>query len=226
MRRVWFALALFAIAFTAPASALDQVITVSGDAALSVSPDIVIIHAGVTTQAKTALEASDANRTQMTAVLAALKGQGVADRDMQTTRFAIQPVYEPNNRGANSTIIGFQAINQITVRVRDITKLSLTVDRMIAAGANNMSGIEFMIADPSKALDRVRADAFEDARRKATIYATAAGRKLGQAVTINETGQPGPLAGGMLARQAVSVPLAPGEDVLRAAVMVTFELLP
>jgi hypothetical protein len=221
--RVLFALFVATIAL-APVHAAERLVTVTGEATVAVAPDAAVIRIGVTSQNKTAREASEANAKQMTAVLAAIKDTGIADRDVQTSRLSLQPQYDPNKSGT-AHLTGFQATNQVTVRIRDIDKLPVFLDRAIAAGANEMSGIEFVISEQSKLLDRARDDAIADARRKAELYAQAAGSKLGPVVSITEEGsaaQPRP----MQAMRAGAVPIAPGEQTLRATVTVSYELKP
>jgi hypothetical protein len=208
----------------APAHAAERLVTVTGEATVAVAPDAAVIRIGVTSQDKTAREASEANAKQMTAVLAAIKDTGIADRDVQTSRLSLQPQYDPNKSGT-ARLTGFQATNQVTVRIRDIDKLPVFLDRAIAAGANEMSGIEFVISEQSKLLDRARDDAIADARRKAELYAQAAGSKLGPVVSITEEGSattPRPIQ----AMRAGAVPIAPGEQTLRATVTVSYELTP
>lgn len=221
--RVLFVLFVATIAL-APAHAAERLVTVTGEATVAVAPDAAVIRIGVTSQDKTAREASEANAKQMTAVLAAIKDTGIADRDVQTSRLSLQPQYDPNKSGT-ARLTGFQATNQVTVRIRDIDKLPVFLDRAIAAGANEMSGIEFVISEQSKLLDRARDDAIADARRKAELYAQAAGSKLGPVVSITEEGSatpPRPIQ----AMRAGAVPIAPGEQTLRATVTVSYELTP
>jgi uncharacterized protein YggE len=212
------------VATIAPAHAAERLVTVTGEATVAVAPDAAVIRIGVTSQDKTAREASEANAKQMTAVLAAIKDTGIADRDVQTSRLSLQPQYDPNKSGT-ARLTGFQATNQVTVRIRDIDKLPVFLDRAIAAGANEMSGIEFVITEQSKLLDRARDDAIADARRKAELYAQAAGSKLGPVVSITEEGSATP-ARPMQAMRAGAVPIAPGEQTLRATVTVSYELTP
>ena len=113
----------------------------------------------------------------------------------------------------------------MTVRIRDIDKLAAVLDRAIAAGANEMSGIEFVVSEQSKMLDQARDDAIADARRKAELYAKAAGAKLGKVVSISEEG-PAPQPRPMQALRAGAVPISPGEQTLRAIVSVSYELAP
>ena len=207
-----------------PAHAMEKLVTVTGEATVAVAPDAAVIRIGVTSQDKTAREASEANAKQMTAVLAAIKDTGIADRDIQTSRLSLQPQYDANKSG-NARLTGFQASNQVTVRIRDIDKLATVLDRAIASGANEMSGIEFVISEQSKMLDQARDDAIADARRKAELYAKAAAARIGNVVSISEEG-PAPQPRPMQAMRAGAVPIAPGEQTLRAVVTVSYELAP
>ena len=208
----------------AAARAAERSITVTGEATPSVAPDDANIRLGVTSQGKNAREASEANARQMTSVLAAIKESGVADRDVQTSRLSLQPQYEQGKAGP-ARLLGFQVTNQVSIRIREIEKFPGILDRAIAAGANEMSGIEFVVSEQSKLLDQARDDAVADARRKAELYAKAAGVKLGPVSSISEEGSspPRPVVQAM---RASAVPVAPGEQLLRAAISVTFELAP
>ena len=206
------------------AQAAERLVTVTGEATVAVPPDSAVIRIGVSSLEKTAREAGEANAKQMTAVLTTVKASGIAERDIQTSRLSLQPQYDPN-KGGTARLTGFQANNQVTIRIRDIDNLPTVLDRAIAAGANEMSGIEFVVSDQSKLLDQARDEAIADARRKAELYARAAGAKLGQVVSISEEGtapQPRP----MQAVRAAAVPIAPGEQTLRAIVSVSYELTP
>ncbi len=207
-----------------PSLAADKLVTVTGEATIAVAPDAAMIRIGVSSQDKTAREASDANAKQMTAVLAAIKSNGIAERDIQTSQLSLQPQYDPNKSGT-ARLTGFQASNQVTVRIRDIGKLAAILDSAIAAGANEMSGIEFVVSEQSKLLDRARDDAIADAHRKAELYAKAAGARLGHVVAISEEGS-APTPRPMQALRAGAIPIAPGEQTLRAVVTVSYELAP
>lgn len=217
------AFGLVLLAFTAAAGqAADRLVTVTGEATVAVAPDMAVIRVGVTSTGKTAREASDTNARQMTAVLAAIKDAGIGARDVQTSRLSLQPQYDPNRSGT-ARLLGFQATNQITVNIRDIDKLAGIIDQAIAAGANEMSGLEFVVSEQSKLLDQARDDAIADARRKAERYAKAAGVKLGAVTSISEEGStPQPRL--IQAMRAGAAPVAPGEQTLRAVVTVSYEI--
>ncbi len=161
-------------------------ITVTGEASVTTEPDLAQIRTGVTSQAKTAKDASDANAKAAQAVVAALRAAGIDDKDIQTTRLTLQPTYDNSAGPARGKINGFLASNQVTIRVRDIAKLADIIDRTVSAGATDIGGIEFIVSAPSPVLDRARDAAVADARRKAEIYAKAAGVTLGRVLALAE----------------------------------------
>jgi uncharacterized protein YggE len=226
--------AVFAVAVASgllAAPALAQVtpiatISVIGEAQLSVPPDLARIDGGVTTEAKTAREASEANNAAMGKVLLALKGGGIDEKDFQTSRLSLQPQYAPNRSGPNA-ITGYQASNHVTIKLRDVSKVAQVIDTLVAAGANNIGGINFMVSAASKLLDDAREQAIADARRKAEIYAKVAGVALGSPVSISEEGSPGSMRfRNMAAGMAASAPVAPGEETLQVTVNVSWAIKP
>jgi uncharacterized protein YggE len=213
---------------SAAAQTPPPAITVTGDASISVPPDIAQIDSGVTTEAKTAREAGEANNKAMGIVLLALKNAGIAEKDFQTSRLSLSPQSAAGrNPNAPFQIVGYRASNRVTVTIRDITKVADTIDVLVGAGANEISGISFMVSKASKLLDEARVEAIEDARRKAEIYARAANVSLGAALSISEETTPGPMPyRKMAAGMAASAPVAQGEETLRVAVTVAYEIKP
>src|SRR5260370_34008880 len=131
-------LAAPALAQTMP----PAVISVTGEATVSVAPDLAQIDGGVTSEAKTAREASDANNAAMGRVLLALKGAGIEEKDFQTSPLSLPPQSAPNRTGP-SAIVGYRASNRVTIRLRDVTKVANVIDTLVAAGANDIGGINF-----------------------------------------------------------------------------------
>lgn len=201
-------------------------ISVTGEATISAAPDLAQIDGGVTNEAKTAREASEANNKAMGLVLLALKSAGIPEKDYQTSQLSLQPQYAPNKTGP-SPITGFRASNRVTVMVRDVAKVGSVIDTLVTNGANDIGGISFMVAQPSKLLDEARPKAIADARRKADIYAQAAGVTLGAPLSISEESSPSPVTyRKMSAGLASPAPVAPGEETLRIAISVSYEIKP
>ena len=211
---------------TAPALAQSMppaIISVTGEATVSAAPDLAQIDGGVTTEAKTAREASDANNAAMGKVLLALKGAGIEEKDFQTSRLSLQPQSAPNRTGP-SAIVGYRASNRVTIRLRDVTKLANVIDTMVNAGANDIGGINFTVSEPSKRLDEAREQAVADARRKAEIYAKATGVTLGAPLSISEAGVPGPIPYRKMAVGMAATPVAQGEETLQITVSVSWTI--
>ena len=201
-------------------------ISVSGEATVSVAPDLAQIDAGVANDAKTAKEASDANNAAMGKVLLALKGAGIAEKDYQTSRLSLQPQYGQNKSTGASPVVGFRASNRVTVKIRDVTKVAAIIDTLVGAGANDIGNIAFSVSQASKLLDEAREKAVADARRKAEIYAKAAGVTLGTPLSISEDGAAQPVFRAKVgAPMAIApTPIAQGEETLSISVSVTWAI--
>ena len=200
-------------------------ISVSGEATVSVAPDQAQIDGGVTTEAKTAREASDANNAAMGKVLLALKSAGIEENDYQTSRLSLQPQYPPNpTRTGPAAISGYRAGNRVTIKVRDVTKIAGVIDVLVGAGANEIGGINFAVSQASKLLDEARERAIADARRKAEIYAKAAGVALGEPLSISEAGSSVPVFRGKMAAPMAAAPVAQGEETLSVTVNVSWAI--
>jgi uncharacterized protein len=210
-----------------PAAQPQARIVVTGDGSISVAPDYAAIGCGVTTKAKTAAEATDANSKAMTAIAAALRNAGIEQKDIQTSRFSLQPVYAPPQPNAEPKLTGFSVSNQFTVTIRRIGTVGDILDRLIAAGATDIDSVDFQHSDPSKLLDRAREAAIADAKRKAQVYAGAAGLSLGPVAWIAENSgaaPPMPFGATRAAMASAAVPIAVGEDTLHATVTVGFDI--
>ena len=211
------------LATPALAQSETPAISVTGEATISVPPDQARVEAGVTSDGKTAHEATEANNTTMGKVLLALKAAGIDGKDIQTSRLSLQPQSAPNR--STNAIVGYRASNQVTVRLRDVTKVADTIDLLVGAGANDIGGINFMVSQASKLLDDAREQAVADARRKAEIYAKAAGVALGTPLSIAEEGGPAPVfRAKMLGAMAAPTPVAQGEETLSVTVSVSWAI--
>jgi uncharacterized protein YggE len=208
----------------APARAQDAPppgIVVRGEAQKSVAPDAARIEAGVSSFAKSARAAAEATNLAMGKVLLELKNAGVDAKDIQTSQSSLQPQYA--DRPGPREITGYVAKNIVSVRVRDIAAVAGIVDRLVVGGANEIHGLSFTVSDTSKLLDEARTEAFADARRKAEIYARAAGVTLGAPLSIAEDAVPGvfPMRK-MAAGLAASAQISPGEETLNVSVTVNW----
>lgn len=201
-------------------------VTAEGSAAAA--PDLALVRIGVETRAATAAEAMAENARQAAAVIAAAKARGVADRDVQTANLSIWPVYESERFSSGpSELVGFQVQNEVTVRLRDLSAAGEALGALVGAGANRMNGIEFGFADDSALRDEARRRAVAEARRKAELYAAAAGVRLGPILSIEEAGgdfTPRPMMRAAAAMEASAPPVEAGESEITASVRIVWEI--
>lgn len=206
----------------------ETTITLTGKGTVDHAPDIAMISVGVQVEAKTAAEAMQQQAEKMNGVFAAVKAAGIADRDMQTGQLSLNPVYEyPNN--ARPRLTGYQASNQINIKVRKLDTLGKTLDAVVKGGGNTINGVSFSIDQPDKFQNDARIAAIKDAAAKAELYAQAVGYKVKRIVTISEQDYyPQPVPMMMQMRQqdmaAAPTPIAAGEVSLTQTVNVVFEL--
>lgn len=207
----------------------ETTLSISAEGSVNREPDIAFLNAGVQTQGETAQAAMSANSAAMNGVFDALAAADVDRSDMQTSNFSLQPQYDYSNRqsGEPPRLTGYQASNQLTVRVRDLDNLGETMDALVTAGGNTFSGLNFALEDDRAAKNAARDIAMKEAIARAELYAAASGYEVARVVTISESGgfSPQPMAMMAEARSMDrSTPIASGEVGYSVTVNVTFEL--
>jgi len=209
-------------------------IMVNGEGRAELVPDMALLQLSVTRDADTARQALDANSAAMAQVIKALRDQGIAERDIQTSNFGIQPRYvypQPKAQGEREPprIVGYTVRNGLNVRVRDLAKLGAIIDQSVTLGVNEGGNIMFTNDDPSAAIDKARAGAVQDATARAKTLASAAGVKLGRLLEISENTYdlaPAPMmrAEMMASDAAAAAPVAAGENSYRVTVSVSYAI--
>jgi uncharacterized protein YggE len=236
--RLLTATLLLATAFSPVALAAQErerkepVIVVSGEGDAAIAPDMAVLSLGVAETRKTARDALDVANSAMSAVIEALKKQGIAPRDLQTSGLSIQAQYAyPQNEDGTPkppVLTGYAVSNTLTVRVRDLAKVGAIIDQAVTLGVNQGGDIRFTNEDPAKTVATARAAAVRDAIEKAKTLADAAGVKVGRILEITETGNaedPRPLMSARMAKQAEdAVPVEAGENSYSINVNVTFAI--
>ena len=222
------------LAVAAPAAELDDEfnpprIVVVGEGKAYVKPDMALIQVGVVTEAESAAAAVRQNNEAMHKLLDTLKSGGIEEDDIQTSGFNVTPRYQHGIEGREAPrIVGYEVSNEVTVKVRQLAEFGGILDQVVQSGANRVHGIQFTVSEPAAALDNARQEAIADAARKARIYANTAGVKVGKPLAIEEQSSDPvrPVYGRQMAmaEMASNVPIATGEQTLRATVHVTYEL--
>lgn len=235
------ALALMALAASSlPMAAIAQtnvtiaetapVVTLSVTESVEGSPDIATVGTGVQTRAPTAQAAMQDNAAKTEKLIAALAKAGIAKKDIQTSGINLSAQYDYNQRKdepAGPRFIGYEASNQLTVKLRDIKKVGPLLDAMVAAGATNINGPTFAIDNPAPMLTQARGAALKSAKAQADFYAQAAGYRSARLLSIAESnsgGQP-PIpmmkSARFAADSAAATPVEPGQ--VNASVTLTVQ---
>jgi uncharacterized protein YggE len=219
-----------ALAQSAPGEAAFRATTLNLSAfgETRVRPDMASISLGVTTEAPTAAAAMSEAGRRMSAVLAALKRGGIAERDIQTSQVSLEPqyAYEQNQP---PRLTGYRAAEQLSVTVRELSRLGGAVDAVVGAGANQVGAISFGLADPAVAENAAREQAVRALAAKADLYARATGYRVLRLVSLSESGSsapppPVPMVAMTARFEKGETPVAPGEVRVRVDVSGVYEL--
>jgi len=201
-------------------------VTASGTGTTSAAPDLAQMYFGVTiidADARMALAtAGDAAE----AITDAVKQAGVATEDIQTANISVYPQYTYGESRA-TTISGYSATVQVRAKLRDFATIGDVITAASAAGANEISGPTFTLSDDAAARAESITGAVEDARAQAETMASAAGKSLGEVVSMSQTGVTVPVLYGERAAYDTAqsaVPVEPGQLDVTANVTVVFEL--
>ena len=206
---------------------IQRTITVTGSGKITLTPDIAYISIGVQTENVSASVAATENTTKAQAVITAIKGFSVADKDIQTTDFSITPQQQYDNNG-KVTGITYVVNNTVYVTIRDLTKIGDLLDATVTAGANDINSIQFDVADKSAALTQARQAAVSDAQKQAEELTTASGARLGDVQTISYYDTSAPMAVTFAKADAMagagSVPVQAGSMQITTTVTIVYEL--
>ncbi len=206
----------------------QHTITIPAEGKITAVPDTATVNASIVTQAATAQDAQSQNNAKADKIIAFIKNQGIADKDIQTTNYNVAPQYNfpKNTRNLNS-----YTFNQtLTVKVHDFSKLNVILDGVTANGANEITGVSYGFDNPDALKEQAREAALANARAQAQKLADATGLKLGKVITFSETNNtpyPIPYAvGAPMARGAANsdTQIQPGSQEIDAQVSVTYEV--
>lgn len=223
-------LGLFALAPAFAAEKQERTLTVQGQGKASAIPDVAVLSVEVSQEGPDLDPVLSQVRRDMGKVLDALKGQGIADKDIKTEHFQVHPKYENDKRG-NAKRAGYSVTNSASAKVRDLKKTGKVLSAVLHSGATTVNGPNFELDNPQSVEREALAAATRDARAKAETVAQAAGVQLGEIQSINPqtVNWPGPRfrGGAMMSMMKVAdaaEPIASGEQTLTAYVSITFAI--
>jgi hypothetical protein len=192
-------------------------------------PDEAQVTVGVETFAPKVNDATSENEEVIAAILGALEDTGIASEDIQTSNYSLWAEQKYGDNGPEG-IAGYRVSNQVTVLIRDIDKVGDVLAAVTSAGANNIYGVQFSVADPAALEAEAREKALEDAQQRAESLAQLSGLTLGSIVAIDETAGQFPVpvsqrgAGGDGGYMEASTSISPGQLSYQSQVQVTFEI--
>lgn len=219
------------IAFT-PAALADEEparLSLSATGSVSVTPDQARVSSGVVTRANTAAEALRANSQAMERVFTQLRRAGVAERDMQTSRLTVSPVYSQPARGSEepARIVAYEARNTVSALIRDLDRTGSVIDALVNAGANQLEGVHFSYSREAEARNEARRAAVTELNGLRDLYAEAAGFRVTRLVSFSETGgyrpQPVYMAAVRMMEDA-STPVAAGEMTIEVTINASWQI--
>lgn len=209
--------------------------SVTGEGKVDAKPDSAIIRLGVVARGASADVAKEALNTNINKVIDAVKGLGVAEDKIKTENFNIYPEYGdlvPPSGGTTAAdrnrISGYSANTNLTITVDTAELANQIVDAGVAAGANQIGGVDFQVKDKNEALNKAREMAVADAKKKAEDAARIAGFKLGKVINYSEGqggGYPVPmLAKAEDARGGGVTNVQPGTNEISITVTLSYEI--
>lgn len=160
---------------------------------------------------------------------AGLKAAGIAEKALQTGGVQLQPQY--NYRKTPAKLTGYQASVNVVAKTENVDEVGDVIIAGTQAGATTVGGVTFDLSEDNPARYSASANAVTDARKRAEAMAKAAGRSVGQVVSM---GQPEALQSsellrypnthGMFAAAAPRLDIQPGQLTAGETVSVTFAL--
>ena len=208
-------------------------ITVQGQAKMSAAPDIAVLNFGVQTgRQKSAQGAMEILSNKMNAVMEAVTGLGIEEKDITTQNLWLNPSYDYYDGRRVET--GYEANQNLSVKVRDLSKLTTALDTVVSEGVNQVGGVSFTIDDPDALREEGRVEAIADAQQKAKKLAVALGKSLGKFKGYGEGfggGQPMPyMSMEIMDSKSIGMgggggpPVPTGEQEITVSVSLTYEL--
>ena len=185
--------------------AVSQGLTTHGHGEIKVKPDIARLTADVLTHDRHQEQAVQDNARRMTALVVAIKGMGIADKDIQTQSYTVSPQYDYTNGQTHLT--GYQVTNSVQVTLRDLKQVGTLIDTATQAGANQLDGVSYDLSDRTAAQDKALALAVADAQRRAATMASALGMPLGNPLSLSD-GEQSPIQPIFMSRMQGPAPMS------------------
>lgn len=230
------------IRFVGAGIAPGNTITVSGYGESFSTPDIATFTYAVVSEKKTAADAQADATAKTNAVLSYLKSAGIDEKDIQTSGYNTNPVYDYVQSacvngycpGGKQVLRGYEVRQSTTVKVRDTAKAGEILAGVSDKGATEVSGLQLTFDNPLQGQNEARNKAIADAKAKAEELADELGVSIVRVVSFSESGggYPTPYAYGRSgvanmasdAKVEVAPQISVGQNQVSSNVSVTYEI--
>lgn len=214
-------------------------ISVSGYGESYSTPDIATFTYSVVSEKPTVAAAQEDATRKANAITAYLKGAGVAEKDIQTSNYSINPQYDWVQEacvnvcpGGRQVLRGYEVRQSTTVKVRDTGKAGDLLTGIGGRGATEVSGLQFTFDNPQQGQLEARGKAIADAKAKADELSRQLGVSVVRVVAFNERGGVPPYKYEMFGRgggaDSASAQAAPeisvGQNKAVSNVSITYEI--
>lgn len=208
----------------------QKTITIDGTGKVTAAPDIGTVDVGFITEGKNVQTIQQENVIKMNKLVGTIKKLGIEDKDIQTSQYSIYPQYDYTN--GKSVLSGYTVSQSVTIKIRDLTKVSDVLSRAGESGANQVGGLNFTFDDPENLKVQARDKAITNAKTKAETLAKSLGIKLGRIVGFTESGSsPSPyplyksdMAYGLGGAAPAAPQIETGSEDITSDVSITYEI--
>lgn len=220
------------VSAAAPAAETPDTVTVSASSSVQLAPDKASVTFGVNTQKSTAAQAQESNAEAVQSVIAVLTERGIEEKSIRTGNYSMYPRYDYSSSGG-SRIVGYTVCTTLTIQDQDIDSVGKLLSDCVAAGINSVDSVTFLCSTYDDAYNDALAQAVQAAREKAEALAAAAGKTVGEAVTVTEgwqdtsaryTRQASNVAYDEAMEAAGKLAFMPGESEITASVTVVYRM--
>ncbi len=207
-----------------------RTITITAEGKVTATPDTAVVDASIVGNDTTQQKAQSDIDQNAAKLVAFLQSSGIDKSDISTSGYNLYPQYDNTGKAPN-TITGYSASETLTVKIKDISKVSDIIGGLTQNGSNQIQNVSYTINDPDALREQARQQALQSAGQKAADLASAAHVKLGKLITFSEQGDSVPpiypqamavgSANGAMADKAT---LPAGSQDITEDVSVTYEL--
>ncbi len=149
----------------------SQILKVTGEATIQAAPDQAIITLGVHTENIDPKLAQQENSQTISEIITALKELGIAEENIKTSDYRIDPQY--NYVDGKEIFKNYRVQHMLQIKTKEIEQVGAIVDSAVKHGANSVSNIRFALANSDSYYNQALTIALSKAYEKALTLTRA-----------------------------------------------------